>query len=149
MWIVEQLQTPGCVFRLFGMDDPAGMAVCQQTPVRIQREVVVPQGHVGQAGRLDLVVRYTGQARIVIEVKTTRAEAADTLKQRGDMLWAKAQPELRQYPIRLVVETEQEDYEPMVLVSYKLNSPIERGTKPGAEAWKPCHWTNILTGCEF
>src|SRR6266545_2490455 len=30
----------------------------------------------------------------------------------------------------------------MVLVSYKLNSAIERGTKPDALGRKPCHWTN-------
>ena len=32
----------------------------------------------------------------------------------------------------------------MVLVSYKLNSAIERGTKPDAWGWKPCHWTSTL-----
>src|SRR5438552_17828123 len=32
----------------------------------------------------------------------------------------------------------------MVLVSYKLKSAIERGTKPDAWGWKPCHWTNTL-----
>jgi hypothetical protein len=44
-------------------------------------------------------------------------------------------------------------YKPMVLVScilsnflvsYKLNSAIERGTKPDALGWKPCHWTSTL-----
>jgi hypothetical protein len=43
--------------------------------------------------------------------------------------------------------------EPMVLVSdkpstilvfYKLNPAIERGTKPDALGWKPCHWTSTL-----
>jgi hypothetical protein len=28
------------------------------------------------------------------------------------------------------------------LVFYKLNSAIERGTKPDALGWKPCHWTS-------
>ena len=32
----------------------------------------------------------------------------------------------------------------MVLVFYKLNSAIERGTKPYMLSWKPCHWTSIL-----
>ena len=43
----------------------------------------------------------------------------------------------------------------MVLVSYILNSAIERDTKPDASGWKPYHWTNILkaamvnaSGCE-
>ena len=32
----------------------------------------------------------------------------------------------------------------IMLVFYKLNSAIERGTKPDALGWKPCHWTNTL-----
>ena len=44
-------------------------------------------------------------------------------------------------------------YKPMVLVYknqttqlvfYRLNSAIERGTKPDALGWKPCHWTRML-----
>jgi hypothetical protein len=31
-----------------------------------------------------------------------------------------------------------------MIVFYKLNSAIERGTKPDALGWKPCHWTNTL-----
>src|SRR6266566_5253627 len=30
------------------------------------------------------------------------------------------------------------------LVYHKLNSAIERGTKPDALGWKPCHWTRTL-----
>src|SRR2546426_4537694 len=37
-----------------------------------------------------------------------------------------------------------EHYKPMVLVSYKPNSAIERGTKPDALGSKPCHWTSTL-----
>src|SRR5215472_10505544 len=32
----------------------------------------------------------------------------------------------------------------MILVFYRLNSAIERGTKPDAVGWKPCHWTSTL-----
>src|SRR6266571_3813960 len=32
----------------------------------------------------------------------------------------------------------------MVLVFYKLNSAIERGTKPYMLGCKPCHWTSTL-----
>src|SRR5256884_4423072 len=31
-----------------------------------------------------------------------------------------------------------------ILVFYRLNSAIERGTKPDALGWKPCHWTSTL-----
>ncbi len=111
-WIVEQLQTPEYVFRLFGIDDPTAIALCQQTPLTVKREVPVPQGHDGQSGSLDLVVRYGGQALIVVEVKMTDAEAADTDKQQGYMEWIKEQPEPKehQHPILLVVEAAKEDY---------------------------------------
>src|SRR6516164_11823695 len=32
----------------------------------------------------------------------------------------------------------------LVSVFYKLNSAIERGTKPDAVGWNPCHWTSTL-----
>src|SRR5215470_1493966 len=32
----------------------------------------------------------------------------------------------------------------MILVFYKLNSAIERGTKPDVLGWKPCHWTSTI-----
>src|SRR5712691_9262878 len=31
-----------------------------------------------------------------------------------------------------------------ILVFYRLNSAIERGTKPDTLGWKPCHWTSTL-----
>lgn len=113
LWIMEHLQTPEYMFRLFGIDDPTGIAGCQQIPVTIQREVMVPQGHDDQSGRLDLVVRYVGKALIVVEIKTTGADGADTRKQRGYMQWIRAQPEPKEHthPILLAVEAAQEDYE--------------------------------------
>ena len=30
------------------------------------------------------------------------------------------------------------------MVFYRLDSAIERGTKPDAWGWKPCHWTSRL-----
>jgi hypothetical protein len=111
MWIVEQLRTPAYVFRLFGIDDPDGIAWCQQTPVTVQSEVAVPQGHDEQSGRLDLVIRAAEKALIVVEVKMSHAEEADTGKQRGYMQWITEQPEPRKHAILLVVEAAQEEYE--------------------------------------
>jgi hypothetical protein len=31
-----------------------------------------------------------------------------------------------------------------ILVFYRLNSAIERDTKPDKLGWKPCHWTSTL-----
>ena len=36
------------------------------------------------------------------------------------------------------------DKQATILVFYRLNSAIERGTKPDAVGWKPCHWTSTL-----
>jgi len=35
------------------------------------------------------------------------------------------------------------------LVSYKLNSAIERGTKPDAVGRKPYHWEYVRDTCNF
>jgi len=100
------------VFRLFGINDPAALALCQHTRPTVEREVPVPQGHDNQTGRLDLVVRYAEKALIVVEVKMTDAEDADTCKQRGYMQWIKEQtePQEHTYRILLVVEAAKEDY---------------------------------------
>jgi hypothetical protein len=36
----------------------------------------------------------------------------------------------------------------MVLVAYKPNSAIERGTKPDVLGWKPYHWASTLKPVE-
>jgi hypothetical protein len=110
-WIVEQLRTPEHVFRLFGIEDSTGIVLCQQLPMTCQREITVPQGHDDHSGKLDLVVRYGRNTLIVIEVKKTDAEAADTRKQRGYTQWLQAQPEIQKHARLLVVEADQEDYE--------------------------------------
>jgi len=111
MWIVERLKSPEHVFRLFGIDDPNGIALCQRVCITVEREVPVPQGHDNQSGRLDLVVRYAEKALIVVEVKMTDAEEADTSKQRGYVQWIKEQPEPHKHAILLVVDAAQEAYE--------------------------------------
>ena len=113
MWIVAQLDTldtPERVFHLFGIDDPAGIALCQQTRLTVDREVSVPQGHDNQSGKLDLVVRYAGKALIVVEVKMTDADTADTDKHRGYMQWVKEQHEPQRHTILLAVEAAKENY---------------------------------------
>jgi hypothetical protein len=43
MWIVGRLKTPEYVFRLFGIDDPNGIALCQRACMTVKREVPVPR----------------------------------------------------------------------------------------------------------
>ena len=58
------------------------------------------------------MVRYVGKALIVVEVKMTDAEDADTCKQGGYTQWIKKQPEPKEHThsILLVVEAAKEDY---------------------------------------
>ena len=51
--------------------------------IRIEREVKVSKGHQGRQGRLDLLITIDPHILIVIEVKLTPAEEADTKKQNG------------------------------------------------------------------
>jgi hypothetical protein len=74
----------------------------------VQREVCIPQGNEGQEGRLDLVIRYGGQAIIVVEVKKGDAEGADTTKQEGYSKWIDKQPEAARYPVMLVTSADDE-----------------------------------------
>ena len=67
------------VLGLEGLCDPN----TPDEPVCAEREVVVREGHEGRGGRLDLLVKIGNRALLVIEVKITTAEQADTKKQRG------------------------------------------------------------------
>lgn len=110
-WVVNHLPTPGHVFRLFGIKDPAALNRCRGMPV-VQREVTSPKGHVDQAGRLDIVIRWPGAALILGEVKTVTAEEADTDKHVGYSDWLEKQPEprLHKHAVLLAVGMENENY---------------------------------------
>jgi hypothetical protein len=51
--------------------------------VRVDREITVEHGYVGQAGRLDLVLRQRSRRLIVVEVKTRGYTGADLEKHAG------------------------------------------------------------------
>jgi hypothetical protein len=53
------------------------------SPVVIRREVTVADGHAGHAGRIDLTVSFGEQLALVVEIKKTDAESADTRKGAG------------------------------------------------------------------
>jgi len=79
-WVLQQLQQPDRIFRLFRLAPPAGWEVWKHEIPEIGREYFVAEGHAGHTGRLDVVVNYPGRARLIIEVKKTGAEEADTAK---------------------------------------------------------------------
>jgi hypothetical protein len=110
-WVLQQVQAPSQIFRLLGVDSPAGLPEWRTGPPVIEREWHVPEGHDGQAGRLDLLVRYEGKALFVLEVKKTDADQADTAKQAGYKLWLDARPEPHRYAILIAVDADEEEYE--------------------------------------
>lgn len=94
-WIVEQIKDPRQIFAMFGIDESLAED-CHGGVVAVDREVWVPKGHPGRSGRLDLVIKFAGVPRAVIEVKRGSADEprADTGKHIGYMDWLKEWPNL-------------------------------------------------------
>ncbi len=142
-WIVKVLPTPELVFRLLRIDDPEGMRKCESVPPVIRREVWVSEGHEGQSGRIDLEIRYPGNALIMVEVKKVSADAADTVKQRGYRKWLEDQrePSPHKHTILLATEGEKLLYEGFRLLTWaqlcaslrQMIPELVRTTKAGEE----------------
>ncbi len=80
-WILGQLETPSAsttcsVLTLFRPMNRHGRVV-------VEREVPIEEGHAGHAGRIDLTVSFGEHLALVIEVKITDADNADTVKGAG------------------------------------------------------------------
>ena len=87
-WILEQLDDPALVLEVLAVNTEA-----PEGRPTITCELWVPEGHEGQTGRLDLVLRWPGQLLVVVEVKMTSEESADTGKQAGYARWVEDQSE--------------------------------------------------------
>jgi hypothetical protein len=106
-WVVEQLKAPEPVFRLFGEKCPAEWSACS-TALAVSREPVVPSGHAGHEGRLDLLIDYDGLPLLIVEVKKGGAEQADTEKQGGYRRSVeKRHPNRELRPVLLVTSAEE------------------------------------------
>jgi hypothetical protein len=113
-WIIEQLREPDLVFGLFGIgDDPAARGA-RSSVFSAEREVAI----LDNTRRLDLVVRYRGAALLVIEVKVTGADRAETAKQREYFDWMQKQSEPFQRAILLATDASVEEYENFRFVSW-------------------------------
>lgn len=111
VWILEQIAQPELLLALFQIDDPMFARCCKDQKIKVVRERVIP------GGRLDVVLEFGSTALVVIEVKTTSAEQAETAKQRGYREWC----ESRGIPSRLVLlctEAEAERYEGFVALNW-------------------------------
>lgn len=85
-WLLGELRDGAHVARLlFGEQLPAEGRLAN-APLRVSREVWVPEGHKGHAGRLDCVLEWP-DAVVVLELKKGDAEASDCAKHDGYSKW--------------------------------------------------------------
>ncbi|HVA12832.1 MAG TPA: hypothetical protein VNF99_06265, partial [Stellaceae bacterium] len=108
----SQLESPKMVATLlFGRTAPVELVGLDEA-CTTDREVWVPEGHEGRAGRLDCVFKFGEKAIIVIEVKVIGADESDTVKQRGYFKWLESQTSKYRYPVLLTTSaSENSDYE--------------------------------------
>jgi hypothetical protein len=105
-WIIEQVEDPKLVFGLFGIAQADVIARCSGFQCAVKREVSIPEG------RLDLVVSYGQEALIVVEIKVTSAEYADTAKQDSYSAWLKRQDKYKfRRAVLICVDAEEKVYE--------------------------------------
>jgi hypothetical protein len=114
-WIFGELGTPdrvGLILYEDKNDIPTPLLECTD-PCKTHRELVVPKGHPDSGGRLDCLLRFGVKAVVVIEVKLTRAEDADTEKQKGYSEWLDNQPQPSEHKFKFLIALDgdaEEDY---------------------------------------
>jgi len=114
-WIVGELRQPDLVFRLFGIKEDAATvkARCEDF-LPPDREVWILEN----TRRLDLVIRYKGAALIVVEVKVTGADSAETAKQEEYFGWMNGQSEPSRHPVLIACDASEEEYSKFRFVSW-------------------------------
>jgi len=111
-WVLSQIE-PREVLRVLGVSKPRMLRACGDCPHTVTRERKVPHGHEGSTGRLDLEIRFGDRGLLVVEVKLTSAEDADTAKHRGYRRSLEAENAalpFRAYVV-LVLEAADEEYD--------------------------------------
>jgi hypothetical protein len=91
-WILnlKQIKKPSRIIHLFGINLAEIPENCE--PVTVKREHCIPHGHIDKEGRLDLCIRFGKQVILVIEIKISDADSADTEKHTGYIKWLADQP---------------------------------------------------------
>ncbi len=107
-WIIANLNAES-VLRVFGVADQPIAKHAAGRKVTVARESLVANGHDGSRGRLDLKIDFEDQAILVVEVKLTDAEVADTVKNEGYRRSVEAAHAPSAYVI-VVSAAEDEDY---------------------------------------
>jgi hypothetical protein len=114
-WIVGELKKPNLVFELLGIEK--GGAVSSARSAKFcapDREVWILDG----TRRLDLVIRYEAAVLIVIEVKVSGADSAETAKQEDYFDWMKTRPEPFKYGILVAKEAREKEYSKFRFVAW-------------------------------
>ena len=109
-WVVKQLPTLGDVFYVLGIAEPEEIASQALSTFSTKREMLVKLAHWQSWKRLDLVIRCEGRVLVLIEVKKTSAEQADTAKQEEYFEWGKQEPERHKYFVLLAKGGERPKY---------------------------------------
>ena len=118
-WILSSLGDADLIGRLlYGNEIPQALLACK-TQCVCDREVWAPRGHVDQAGRLDLVLRFDAEAVLVIEVKVEGADSADTVKQSGYYGWLVSQEAQFKDAVLLAIDGKAQEYNGFNLVCWR------------------------------
>jgi hypothetical protein len=114
-WIVRELREPDLVLGLFAIHNHDAVSKARNasfcTP---DREVWILNG----TRRLDLVIRYKGAVLIVVEVKVTSADSAETAKQEEYFGWMRGEPEPCKFAVLLATEGREEEYNNFKIVPW-------------------------------
>jgi hypothetical protein len=114
-WIIDQIREPDLIFRLLGIEDDAAVSAARGAVFRPpDREVPI----LDNTRRLDLVIRYEGVVLIVVEVKVTGADSAQTAKQAEYFGWMTGQPEQFKRAVLLATDASEEEYDKFRFVSW-------------------------------
>jgi hypothetical protein len=103
-WIFEQFAAID-VLRVLGMDKPELVVDAGSKKFKVDREYSI------SAGRLDLLLTLDQSVLIVVEVKKSSAENAETAKQAGYSGWLNSQPYRYSKGLLLITDASEEDYE--------------------------------------
>jgi hypothetical protein len=118
-WVIEQFDQPAAVFELFGLEKKTSVSLASANRhPKVEREVPVDRGHSDRTGRLDLLISYPDEARLVVEVKKGNADKADTKKQAGYKKWLDRQPEPCKESVLLATEGDKGTYEGFEFVAW-------------------------------
>jgi hypothetical protein len=104
-WLLGELKSVEDVLKLLGVREPEVCRLCRGVSYDI-----IPEHRIPPYGRLDILITCGQQAAIVVELKKTTADVAETEKQARYCEWLKKQRRFRfKYRVLLAVGETSED----------------------------------------